>query len=67
MYRLLAASRIGLNRRGEILGRFAHNPRLFEATGVGTLLATNWKDNLSEMFEVGREVIAIARRRNAPS
>src|SRR5262249_49314599 len=58
MYRILAASRITLNRHGEISGRFANNMRLFEATGVGTLLVTDWKDNLNEMFEVGKEVVA---------
>ena len=31
--------------------------RLFEATGVGTLLVTDWKKNLHEMFEPGKEVI----------
>jgi spore maturation protein CgeB len=32
--------------------------RLFEATGVGTLLITDWKRNLHEMFEPGKEVVA---------
>ena len=58
MYRILAASRITLNRHGEISGRSANNMRLFEATGVGTLLITDWKDNLGEIFDVGKEVIA---------
>jgi len=58
MYRILAASRMALNRHGEISGRFANNMRLFEATGVGTLLLTDWKDDLNEMFKVGKEVIA---------
>ena len=58
MYRILAASRIGLNRHSDVSGRFANNMRLFEATGVGTLLLTDWKDDLNEMFKVGKEVIA---------
>ena len=37
---------------------YANNMRLFEATGVGTLLLTDWKANLAELFEPGREVIA---------
>jgi spore maturation protein CgeB len=31
---------------------------LFEATGVGTLLITDWKVNLHNMFELGKEVVA---------
>ena len=31
--------------------------RLFEATGVGSLLITDEKDNLSEFFEVGKEIV----------
>ena len=37
---------------------YAGNARLFEATGVGTLLVTDWKKNLHEMFEPGKEVVA---------
>src|SRR4029453_17026085 len=58
MCRILAASRIGLNRHSDVSGRFANNMRLFEATGVGTLLLTDWKDDLNDIFEVGREVVA---------
>lgn len=36
----------------------AGNIRLYEATGMGTLLLTDWKSNLPELFEVGREVVA---------
>jgi len=32
--------------------------RLYEATGVGTLLVTDRKDNLSSLFEPGKEVVA---------
>ena len=32
--------------------------RLFEATGTGALLVTDWKKNLHEMFELDKEVIA---------
>lgn len=31
--------------------------RLFEATGVGTCLLTDWKENLSSLFDVDREVV----------
>lgn len=58
MYRVLAESRITLNRHGHISERYANNMRLYEATGAGTLLVTDMKDNLPEMFDPGREVIA---------
>jgi spore maturation protein CgeB len=32
--------------------------RLYEATGVGTLLLTDWKENLHEIFIPGKEVVA---------
>jgi spore maturation protein CgeB len=32
--------------------------RLFESTGVGTLLLTDWKENLGEIFVPGKEVVA---------
>jgi spore maturation protein CgeB len=40
------------------LGREAGNARLFEATGVGTFLLTDFKDNLQTSFEPSREVVA---------
>ncbi len=58
MYEVLAGSRITLNHHIGIAGPFANNMRLFEATGAGTLLMTDWKENLHEMFEPGREVVA---------
>ena len=32
--------------------------RLYEATGVGTCLLTDWKPNLHELFEPDKEVVA---------
>jgi spore maturation protein CgeB len=46
-----------LNHHGAI-PPYANNLRLFEATGVGTLLVTDWKAKLHDMFEPGKEVIA---------
>lgn len=57
MYQIFANSKITLNHHGEI-PPYANNMRLYEATGVGTLLITDWKENLHEMFELGKEVIA---------
>lgn len=57
MFEILAGSRIALNRHIDVAGEFANNLRLYEATGVGTLLLTDEKRNLGELFEVGREVV----------
>ncbi|HUP19083.1 MAG TPA: glycosyltransferase [Gemmatimonadota bacterium] len=57
MFRLLRDSKVTLNvHRAET--HSASNLRMFEATGVGTCLLTDWKPNLSELFEVDREVVA---------
>jgi spore maturation protein CgeB len=56
MYRVLARSRISLNYHIELSGLYANNMRLYETTGVGTLLLTDLKQNLHEMFEPGAEV-----------
>jgi len=56
MYQILRKSKITLNHHGDI-APYANNMRLYEATGVGTLLITDWKENLHEMFEPGKEVV----------
>jgi hypothetical protein len=57
MYQILRKSKITLNYHIDVAGPYANNMRLFEATGVGTLLITDWKKNLYEMFEPGKEVV----------
>jgi spore maturation protein CgeB len=57
MLRVLASARIALNRHGDVAEGYANNMRLYEATGVGTLLMTDGGRNLSELFEPGREVV----------
>src|SRR5882757_1921796 len=56
MYQVLRRSRITLNSHIDMAGREAGNMRLFEATGVGTFLLTDFKDNLHTLFEPDREV-----------
>lgn len=58
MFRVLAESRIAVNRHIDVAGDNANNMRLYEATGVGSLLLTDAKENLGELFDVGREVVA---------
>ena len=58
MYRTLARSQVTVNRHGDIAETYANNMRLFEATGVGTLVLTEAADNLPDLFEPGRELVA---------
>jgi hypothetical protein len=58
MYRQLQRSKIALNIHIDMAEQFAANMRLYEATGVGTMLLTDWKTNLHELFELGTEVVA---------
>lgn len=57
MYRTLARSRVTLNRHIDAAENNANNMRLYEATGVGAMLITDRKDNLGELFEIGKEII----------
>ena len=57
MFQQLHDSRVALNTHIDISPVSASNMRLFEATGVGTCLLTDWKANLSELFEPDAEVV----------
>lgn len=54
-FRLLASSRIVINRHGEIAKGFANNMRLFEVTGMGACLLTEHAPNITNFFELGEE------------
>lgn len=58
MFQTLASSKITWNRHVEAAEEFANNMRLFEATGCGALLITDYKQNLDELFEIGKEIVA---------
>jgi spore maturation protein CgeB len=58
MFSLLGRSQVTLNKHIDISENFANNMRLFEATGMGSCLVTDWKDNLGELFEPDKEVLA---------
>jgi glycosyltransferase involved in cell wall biosynthesis len=55
MYRVLSTFKLCLNAHGP--SAYASNMRLYEATGVGTCLLTDWKDNLPQLFEPETEVV----------
>lgn len=56
MFQLLHDSKITINHHGSI-PPYANNMRLYEATGVGTLLITDWKKNITDMFEPDKEIV----------
>ncbi len=58
MFRQLRDSRVALNTHIDISPVNASNMRLFEATGVGACLLTDWKTNLPDLFEPDTEVVA---------
>lgn len=57
MFQTLRDSRTVLNIHADSSPRFASNMRLFETTGVGSCLVTDWRENLAELFEPDREVV----------
>jgi hypothetical protein len=57
MFQALRDSAVTLNTHIDISVNSASNMRLFEATGVGTCLLTDHKDNLATLFEPDREVV----------
>jgi len=59
MFKALSRSKIGFNMHIDVSGeRNGGNERLFETTGVGTCLLTDYKKNLNEIFEIDKEVVA---------
>jgi spore maturation protein CgeB len=58
MYQALRRSKVTLNSHIDMAGNEAGNMRLFEATGVGAFLLTDFKHNLHTLFEPDREVAA---------
>jgi spore maturation protein CgeB len=57
MFQALKNSKIAFNNHIDISSHSASNMRLFEVTGVGTCLVTDWKENLHTIFTPDTEVI----------
>jgi len=57
MYQTLKDCRMVLNYHLDAAGEYANNLRLFEATGVGSLLVTDNKRNIRDYFEPGEEIV----------
>jgi glycosyltransferase involved in cell wall biosynthesis len=58
MYQVMADSKITINTHIDQAKNKAANIRLFEATGAGTCLLTDWKENLQDYFKIDEEVVA---------
>jgi spore maturation protein CgeB len=65
MYKVLGRSVATLNRHISISENYANNMRLFEATGVGALLITDSKQNISDYFTPGEEILTYANPNEA--
>lgn len=58
MFNILYNSKMTMTKHiDSVAGEYANNMTLFEATGVGTLLITDEKKNLGELFKVGEEIV----------
>jgi hypothetical protein len=58
MYRVLARSKVVVNRHIEAAEGHANNMRLFEGTGCGALVLTEAAPNLAKLFAPGTDLVA---------
>ncbi|HLL73723.1 MAG TPA: glycosyltransferase [Pyrinomonadaceae bacterium] len=56
-FKILARSKIAFNSHIDCSEDFAGNMRLYEATGMGACLITDWKKNLPDIFDPDVEVV----------
>src|SRR5262249_9046480 len=57
MFRTLRDAEVTLNIHADTSPRYASNMRLFEATGVGSCLLTDSRENLGELFDPETEIV----------
>src|SRR5690606_4788110 len=57
MFRVLSDSKISINTHGDIADGHAVNMRMFETTGVGTLLLTEYAPNIENYFVPDKEIV----------
>jgi hypothetical protein len=57
MHKVIAESKIVINRHGKVADGFAVNYRLFEGTGMGALVVTEQAKNMTDLFEPDQEII----------
>lgn len=56
-YQVMRDSLVSINIHADSSPDYASNMRLYEATGVGSCLVTDWKSNLVSLFEIDKEVV----------
>jgi spore maturation protein CgeB len=57
MFKALAHAKVSFNIHGDVAGEYAANVRLFEVTGAGSCLLTDWKKNIHELFDQDTEIV----------
>lgn len=57
MFNEISKSKIGLNIHAGVAGEFAANSRMFEITGIGSLLVTDMKKNINDFFKPDEEIL----------
>jgi hypothetical protein len=57
MLQEIARHSIGFNLHAEVAGDYAANVRMFEVTAAGSLLVTDHKKNIRELFEPDSEIL----------
>jgi len=57
MFEEVSRSKISFNAHIDAVGEYAGNIRLFEVTGVGSCLVTDWKKNIADLFDPDYEVV----------
>lgn len=57
MFQKMRTAAVALNSHIDMAGATAGNLRLFEATGVGSCLLTDWKPNMPNFFVPGKEMV----------
>ena len=65
MYEILSRTKISFNRHIDVSLNNANNMRLYEATGMGSLLITDQKDNLNQLFEIDKEIVTYSCKEEA--
>jgi spore maturation protein CgeB len=57
MYDVIKKAKVVLNIHADSSPVYASNMRLFETTGIGSCLLTDWKINMNELFKEDTEVV----------
>lgn len=65
MFAILSASRTVFNCHIDVAESSAGNMRMFEATGVGACLFTDWKSNLPDLFDPESDLICYRNAEDA--